>query len=1026
MKKQLIYSMLLVLLSLQVMAQSKITGKVTDAKDGSTLPGVTVAVKGVPGGTQTDVNGAYSLDVANPATAVLVFTYLGYSSQEAAAAGKTTIDIKLAESATAINEVVVIGYGTARRSDLTGAISTVKSDRLNDRPVPNVSQALQGKAAGVDVSVNSNAPGAPAKVRIRGIGSISSGTDPLYVVDGVIGVDINTVNPNDIASLEVQKDATSTAIYGVRGANGVIIVTTKRGRTDGTVAIGYEANANISENYRSMPTLNARQFIDVYNQSFANGAKFDPTGAVQLPPKALNYANYPLLFDQNNNPLYDTNWEKETWKPAFSQNHQLNIQGGNEKSQYSLSLGYLDQGGLAPTSNFKRYSVKMTMDNQVKKWLQIGGNVNVVNSRQRMVTDGNGGLNVPRSVIESAPIIPIRYPDGTYAGSFDIAGQEGIPNPIHIANDRYTLNNTIQALGNVYLSFKISDELEFKTDFSGYLTGRKNNFYAGQTLQHLSADQGGIANINSNTEIYWQSENYLTWNKTINKDNRFTALLGFSMNKRNYENVRAETQNFISDFFTFNNLAGGSLRSASESTRDENQINSFFGRISYTLQEKYLFTATGRVDGSSRFGPNEKFAFFPSAGFGWRLSQEEFLKDNNTISNLKLRVSAGVTGNQEFASYRSVPQFSTGQTPQNGAAVISLRPGYLGNPDLTWEKTTQYDAGIELGLFAGRINLDFDYYNRTTNDLLLQTPTPWSAGLVTSNVYQNVGSVRNQGVELTLNTTNVRSENFTWNTTFLVTANQNKVLKLNNGNADIFPGPNFLGQNYILRVGSPIGSFYGQTRLGTYGDSAEETALAASRGFKPGDRKYLYNADGTPNQSIIGNAYPKWTGNFNSSMTYKNWDFAFDIRFVQGVNTAANFKHAAEDRQTIANSLSTVLNGWTPNNQNTMISQVRNYRYAQDSKFDTWWVEDGSFIRGQNFILGYSFNDELVKKLNMTRLRVYAGVQNLFIITKYTGYDPEVDTYNSGFGSNSNLSQGLDFYSVPRPRIWNLGVQVGF
>lgn len=1024
MKKHFIYSMmLLLLLSLQSMAQSTITGKVTDAKDGSPLPGVSVMIKGTQTATQTDVNGGFSIQAAD-ANAVLVFTFVGYATQEVSAAGKTTLDVKLGADVKALDEVVVIGYGTARKSDLTGAIASVKSDRLNDRPVPNLSQALQGKVAGVDVSVNSNAPGAAAKVRIRGVGSIASNTDPLYVVDGVIGVDPNTINQNDIASIEVQKDATSTAIYGVRGANGVIIVTTKRGRTSGT-AISYEANGNISENYRHMPVLNARQFIDVYNQAFANGQKFDPTNQVQVPPKQLNYANYPKLFDTNNNPLYDTNWEKETWKPAFSQNHQLNLQGGNEQSQYSLSLGYLNQHGLAPTSGFKRYSVKMTMDNQVKKWLKVGGNINVTSSRQRMVTDGNGSLNVPRSVIESAPIIPIKYPDGTYAGSFDIAGQEGIPNPIHIANERYTLNNLAQALGNIYLTFKISDELEFKTDFSGYLNSRKNNFYSGQTLQHLSADQGGVANINAFADTYWQSENYLTWNKTINAKNRFNALLGFSINKFNTERVRAETQNYVSDFYQFNNLNAGSLRSASESDAQANQINSVFGRFSYTLEDKYLFTATGRFDGSSRFGEKHKFAFFPSAGFGWRVSQEEFLKDNSTISNLKLRVSAGVTGNQDFPNYRSKAQYGTIQVAQNNGAVIGLAPGYLGNPDLRWEKTTQYDAGVELGLFGDRINLEVDYYNRTTNDLLLQTPIPPSSGFITSNVYKNVGSVRNSGVELSLTTVNVKSTDFQWTTTFLGTVNKNKVLKLNDGNADIFPGPNFLGENFILRVGYPIGSFYGQTRLGTYGDSPAETALAASRGFKPGDRKYLYT-NGAPDMSVIGQAYPKWTGNINSSMKFKNWDFSFDIRFVQGVNTAANFKHSSEDRQTIANSLATVLQAWTPTNQNTMIAQVRNYKFAQDSKFDTWWVEDGSFVRGQNFLLGYTFNDGLVKKLNMTRLRVYASVQNLFVITKYTGYDPEVDTYTTTYGGNTNFSQGLDFFSIPRPRVWNLGVQVGF
>lgn len=1025
MKKHFIYSILLILLSLQVMAQSKITGTVTDAKDGSPLPGVTVLVKGVQGATQTDVNGSYSLQVANPGSAILVFSYTGYTSQEVSAAGKTTIDVKLTAEIRNLNEVVVIGYGTARKSDLTGAVATIKAEQLLDKPVPNLTQALQGKIAGVEVSVNANAPGAPAKVRIRGLGSINSNLDPTYVVDGVVGVDPNSINPNDIASVEVLKDASSTAIYGVRGANGVVMVTTKRGRA-GTATISYEANGNVSELYRHLPTLNAAQFVQVYNQSYANGQKFASDGSVQVPPKALNHANFPLLFDVNNNPIYDTNWEKETYKPAFSQSHQLNIQGGSEKSLYSLSLGYLNQKGLTPTSAFKRYSIKMTMDNDIKDWLKVGGSVNVIASRQRMVSDGNGGLNVPRDVSEEVPILPIRYPNGTYAGNFDIAGLEGAPNPIETANERYTLNNTAQMLGNIYATFKISPELEFKTDFGYNLATLKNNFYSSLTLQHLSADQGGVANINEFSNYYWQSENYLTWNKKINDRQRFTALAGFSLSRNGFERVRAETQNFIDDFFQFNNLGAGSVKSASESDAQSNQLNSVYGRISYNIDEKYLFTATGRYDGSSRFSDKNKFSFFPSFGAAWRVSQEDFLKNSHTISNLKIRASVGVTGNQEIGNYRSLPQYSTSQTVLGGAAAITLRPSYLGNPDLKWERTTQIDGGLELGLFSDRIILDADYYSRTTNDLLLQAPIPWSAGFTTANVYKNVGSVRNSGVELSLNTVNVRTSNFQWSTAFLFAANKNKVLKLNDGNADIFPGPNFLGQNYVIRVGQPLGSFYGMTRLGTYSDSPADVAEAAKHGLKSGDRKYIYNADGSNYYSIIGQAYPKWTGTFSSTMKYKNWDFSFDIRFVQGVNTAANFKHSSEDRQTISNSLTTVLNGWTPTNQNTMISQVRNYKYAQDSHFDTWWVEDGSFIRGQNFVLGFNVPGATIKKLNMTRLRIYASVQNLFIITKYTGYDPEVDTFNSSYGSNAAFSQNIDFFAPPRPRVWNLGVQVGF
>jgi len=457
-------------------------------------------------------------------------------------------------------------------------------------------------------------------------------------------------------------------------------------------------------------------------------------------------------------------------------------------------------------------------------------------------------------------------------------------------------------------------------------------------------------------------------------------------------------------------------------------MNSYFARATYNLDEKYLFTATGRYDGSSKFGANNKYAFFPSVGAAWRVSEEGFLKGNKTITNLKVRASYGLSGNQEIGQYQSIAQIQPGTTNAtstvlNGALQSTLLPSYLGNPNLKWERSLQFDAGVEMGL-GEKIDLTVDYYNRVTKDLLLQAPIPWSAGEVNANVYQNVGSVRNSGFEVSLNTTNIETKNFSWTTNFIFATNVNKILKLNRGNADIFPGPNFLGQTNILRVGQPIGSLYGMTRIGTY--STEEAALAAEHNLKPGDRKYIYNADGSNFYSIIGRTTPKWTGSINSTMKYKGWDFSFNIRFVEGLNTAATFKHSSEDRQTIANSLATVLNAWTPENQNTMISQVRNYKFAQDSHFDTWWVENGSFIRGQNFMLGYSFNAPVLEKLKIDRLRLYASVQNLFVITKYTGYDPEVDTFNAGYGANTAFSQNLDFFANPRPRVWNLGLTLTF
>lgn len=1024
MKKKLIYSILLTLLSLQVMAQVKISGKVTDAKDNSVLPGVSIKIKGTQGGTQTDLYGNFTIQVtsANP---VLIFSYTGYASQEVSTTGKTVINVQLAGMSSALNEVVVIGYGTVKKSDLTGAVTGIKGDQLNDKPVANVTQALQGKIAGVEVSVNSTAPGAGAKVRIRGIGSINSNIDPLYVVDGVVGVDPNSINPLDIASAEVLKDASSTAIYGSRGANGVIMITTKRGRS-GAATITYDDNFNVSQLYRHLRTLNSAEFVKVYNESFANGQKFDPAGGVWTPPVALNHTNFPKLFDANDNPIYDTNWEKETYKPSFSQSHQLNMQGGSEKSLYSLSLGYFNQNGLAPTSAFKRYTIKMTMDNDLKDWLKVGGSINLISSRQRLVTDGNGGLNVPRDVSEEVPIVPVKYPDGTWAGNYDIGGLEGAPNPVQVANERYTLNNNLQMLGNIYSLFHITKELDFKTDFGYNLSAQKNNFYSAGDLPHLSQDQGGVANVNAYNNYYWQTENYLTWNKKINERQRFTALLGISFQQQGYSRVRSETQNFIDDIFQYHYEQAGSVRSANETQDEKSSLSSYYARVTYNLDEKYLFTATGRYDGSSRFGVNNKYAFFPSVGAAWRVSQENFLKDNHTITNMKLRASYGTSGNQEIGNYRSLAQIQPSTTVLGGAAQSTLLPSYIGNPNLKWERSVQFDAGLELGLFHDRVNLNLDYYNRTTKDLLLQAPIPWSAGETNANVYKNVGSVRNSGVEISLNTVNVKTSDFEWSTNFIFTANKNKVLKLNDNGADIFPGPNFLGQNFVIRVGQPIGSFYGMTRVGTYSDSPADVAEAAKHSLKPGDRKYIYNPDGSNYYSIIGQAYPKWTGTFSSSFRYKAFDLSFDIRFVQGVNTAANFKHSTEDRQTLSNSLATVLNGWTPTNQNTFVSQVRNYKFAQDSHFDTWWVEDGSFIRGQNFTLGYTLPQPVLKKLHASRFRVYASVQNAFIITKYTGYDPEVDTFNSSYGSNGSFSQNLDFFSNPRPRVWNLGLQVTF
>lgn len=994
-----------------------ITGRITDSAGGP-LSNVSVQVRGSNTGTSTDANGSYSISVPS-ANSRLVFSYTGMEAREVTVGNQTTINTQLQSANAALGEVIVIGYGTARKSDLTGAVATVKGERLLDRPSTNVSQALQGRVPGVEVSVNNNAPGEAARVRIRGVSSINSSSDPLYVVDGVIGVDANSLNPNDIASLEVLKDASSTAIYGARGANGVILITTKRGIKGGS-RITYDNYVSLNTLQRSLKALDAQQFMDVYNLAYKNAEKYDSAGFAAGKYVPNDPSKFPRLFDASGRPLYNTNWEKEVYKPAWANNHQLTLQGGSEKATHSLSLGYLDQNGLMIQSWFKRYSARFTMDNDVNKWLKIGGSISLVKSTERLVSDANGGLNVSRMVIEGIPIIPIKYPDGTWGGNSDFPGMEGGSNPVNIATNRYTLINIMRTLGNVYGLVHVTKDLDFRSDFGFDVNSEKRNFYSGRELSSLSLNERGVASITNWMRTYWQSENYFTYNKQVTSNQKLTALLGLSWQKNYFERNDATNTNFSNDYWQWHNLGAGSGVPGVGSQDETWTMNSYFARATYNISDKYLFTATGRYDGSSKFGENTKFAFFPSAGVAWNISNENFLRNSAAISNLKLRASIGSTGNQEIGTYRSLQLLGSGSTLFSNQRQPTLSRGSFGNQNLKWERVDQTDVGLEVGLFNNRINLTADYYRRVTKDMLLDAPIPWTSGL--STVTQNIGSLQNAGVELALNTQIIRSQNLNWSTDINFTVNKNKILQLGVNNDDIYPGPWFLGETNILRVGWPIGTFWGYIRDGVW--ETKDAAEAAKYNLKPGDLKWKdLNNDGkidNADNTRLGQAYPKYTLNFSNTINFKNIDFTFDIRFVGGVNTVSNFMHSTEDRQAIANSLATVIGAWTPQNQNSQVAEVRYYGSAYQTHIDSRWVQDGSFIRGQNFVLGYSLPASTISKWNINRLRFYLSAQNLFVITKYTGYDPEVTTFGG------QLTQNQDFFPYPRPRVLNAGLTLSF
>ncbi|WP_276480959.1 SusC/RagA family TonB-linked outer membrane protein [Paraflavitalea pollutisoli] len=1034
--------LLLLLSSTFTFSQVKsISGKVTDAKDNSALQGVSVQAKGGSAVTQTDGNGLFRLEVPQ-STTVLVFTFVGYDRQEVPIGASNVVNASLSATNQAMQDVVVIGYGTQRKTDLTGAVGSVKASQLAERPAVSLNQALAGRIPGVQVNTNSGRPGGQSNVRIRGFSSINTSNNPLYVIDGVIipvgtqtqnSSAIDYINPNDVASVEVLKDASATAIYGARGANGVILVSTKRGSTSGG-RITYDMELSVPTiGPHRVEMLDAKEYVAVEDLAYDNIKVYDPQGWA-----AGNYAstqdprvkrkNIPSLFDANGNPLYNTDWLKESTQNKLSQNHQVSFSNGNSDNNYGVFLGYRDDNGLLLNSYLKRYSGRFVFDSKIKSWLKVGGTLSYNNQKENIVDQGTGGLNSVRMITESFPFLPVKYPNGKWADNADYPDAEGGSNPVHIMNERKFNMVTQTTLGNVYANLYLAKGLELKTVLGAYVGTRNITEYNGRTLSNISLDQRGTANVSNGRESYWSSETYLTYNKKVRQNDEFTGLLGIGWQETNIYNFGVGAENFSTDYFETNFLGAASKPLPGSSGRSRFAFNSYFGRFNYVMNDKYLFTVTGRIDGSSKFGDNHKYAFFPSAAVAWRASSEEFLRNSNVVSNLKFRASIGATGNSEVPSYSSLPLLASDYAAIiNNTRTAGVGLGRLGNPDLKWEKTAQYDFGAELGLWGNRVMIEADIYYRKTTDMLLNAPVPRTTGY--PSIYRNIGSMENKGLELSLGTVNISNANFSWTSALNWSMNKNKVLALATP-ADIFGvgNPNFTNQTGIIRVGEPVGSFWGLTRLGTWAtkDAGEAAKFNSYRGGKPilpGDIRYLdVNGDYAINdadRSIIGNGNPDGWGSFFNTFKYKNLELTVELQYVYGNDVLNMTKHSGEDRQALANSFRSVLNAWTPTNESTDIAAIRNSKAGYVTNVDTHWMEDGSFLRGRNLLLAYTFDQSLLKRWYLNKLRVYASVQNFFLATKFSGNDPEVTTYGQPF------AQGQTFFDYPKPTTYTVGINVG-
>lgn len=989
-----------------LVAAREITGTVRD-ENGEVLPGVNILVKNQSAGTTTDSQGKFALQLPNDEN-ILIFSFVGFTTKEVAVgANQTNLDVTLVVDTKSLDEIVVVGYGTMKKSDVTGSVASIKAQELTAYPAIGTVQALQGRAPGVQVQANNGEPGADFKVRIRGGSSINASSDPIYVVDGFVGGALPP--PEDIESIEILKDASATAIYGSRGANGVIMVTTKKG-TSGKPRIALNTSFSTQTEINRLELLNADQFLN-YVQEIR-----------------------PNVVSQGAN----TDWQDLILRRGGIQNHQVSVAGGSDNVKYYVSGAFYDQKGVIINSGFNRFSVTSNIDIKATKRLNLGVNMFVqrISRQQSKTQEGSSGLTpgVISSAFKFEPDQPVR----DASGKFTVARlNDPIDNPYGIATqlENESLNDRIQA--NFYGEYTILPDLKFRTTLAATTNSGRNGSFIPTTLNE-GRNVGGRGSVTGSKSTLLLNENYLTYSKKIGANHDLSAMAGYSYQTSSSENWGGTGQSFITDAVSYWNLGGSSVWQSPTSGLTEWQLASFYARMTYSLSDKYLFTANIRRDGSSNFSKNHKWATFPSGAFAWKMSSEPFMQNVRAISQWKWRASYGLTGNQAIDPYQTMARFSNVFTVINGVPVNAVRPTTVANDDLTWETTKQFDVGTDISFFNNRLNLTLDYYRRVTSDLLFSVQLPQYSGYTSQ--LQNIGSVENKGFEITINTRNTTGE-FKWSTDLNLSANRNKVLTLPGGTDIMYAsGPGHLvglGQTQILREGLPVGSFFGWIYDGVYqqgdefipGGGFEVTAGGEKfrdiDGVKDASGRLTGEPDGALNsddRTIIGNPHPKYTWGLNNDFSWKGFDLNVFFQASQGNDLLSYTLMELNLLSGINNATVDALNRWTPSNTNTNVPKAS---VGRTRRVSTRWIYDASYIRLKNISLGYNVPREVLSKLKISKLRVFASAQNILTFTKYEGYDPEVN-YSSDGNVNSNRNLGLDYGSYPNAKSYTIGLNIGF
>ncbi len=1013
-------------------AQSRvIKGKVTDQKDGLPLPGVTVSVKGAPSaGTQTDLNGLYTLTVPDAAKA-LVFRYIGYKEADLPITG-STLNASLEYDPKQLTEVVVVGYGTQKRSSITGAISSVSAKDIANTPVTTFEQALQGKTAGVNIQANNGKLGQGISIRVRGVASINGDNQPLVVMDGIVisqdnlsGLTAATdpladINFNDIESFEVLKDASASAIYGSRASAGVILITTKKGKA-GTAKVDLSASYGFSGPSRHRQFLNTTQWLAMEERAAVGAAPFDqasdpadfPTVADALAAdkayvegKFTQYSAGSTNWTANN-----TNWEKQAFQTAPQQQYDLNFSGGTDKTTYYFGGQALNQTGILKGNAFQRYSGRVNVDSKISKILEVGANLNFAHVyNERLANDD--GFNTPLQIVALSPVTPVIDPRSGLISGTPPGSSSSFPvyyNPLISVGNEYTHTNIYHTIGTMFGNLQIIKNLTWHSDFGIDQTNQNEDSYANSlTYRNTSTKTGSGTNAEA-IQVHFTTNHYLTYKSTIGTKSTLDATGGFSYENNHFTNNSVSGQQFPSD--AYRTIASAALINAGTSTQSAGVLVSYFGRANYAYDNKYLLSVSARTDGSSNFGANNRYGYFPAGSIGWVLSQENFLKSFQSLSNLKLRVSYGLTGDAGKDYYRPLGLF-TGTAGYNG--VAGQRYSQIGNPNLKWEKTLQTDIGLDWGFFNNRLSGSLDYYNKSVDGMLLDVNIPETTGIAFQR--QNLGKMYNRGFEALITSENFVGK-FKWSTSFNVAYNKNKVTYLDGqqikGLGDL---------NYVIE-GQQIGVFYGREYAGVNPANGDALYYLNTKNSDGTLNKGTTNDFNAAQNTVLGNAQPNITGGITNNFSFKGFDLSFSFygSFGNKIYNGGGQYMSAEASNGFDNQTIDQLNYWNKPGDITNIPEPRLF-YANGTGASSRYLETGNYIRLKQATFGYTFPKALLSKVGIDKLRIYVNGSNLFLITKYKGWDPEV---SSDFLSD-NITMSNDFYSAPQPRTIVFGLNVGF